>query len=105
VREAARNIASNGSSAARCSRFFRCRGGAYRWSVAREEEAERIVRLGGEALYREVQSATRAQLGDLKPVTPAPSYPLPSLAARRLVGTRVALMAMWAIDILSPGRG
>lgn len=55
-------------------------------------EAERIQGLEPEVLCRELQAATREQLGELALVTPQRSYPLRRLSAKRLVLPRVALV-------------
>ena len=60
------------------------------WSLPRAEAA-RIEALEAQQLCREVQSASRSSLGGLEVSTPPRSYPLRRLAARRLVGPRVAL--------------
>ena len=60
------------------------------WSLP-ANEAARVLGLDGEALSGEVCRATNEQLGELALVTPARSYPLRRLAARRLVAPRVAL--------------
>lgn len=54
-------------------------------------QSERIGRLEPEALCREVEIASRGALGQLSLATPARSYPLRRLSARRLVAPRVAL--------------
>jgi len=60
------------------------------WSLPRAEAA-RIERLEPQQLCREVEAASRGSLGTLALSTPPRSYPLRRLAARRLVGPRVAL--------------
>jgi len=61
------------------------------WSLP-EADAARVERLDAQSLAREVESATRGTLGQLAVVTPARSYPLRRLSARRLVAPRVALV-------------
>ena len=60
------------------------------WSLA-SEEARRVCALAPEALCREVETASRRQLGQLEMTGAQKSYPLRRLAARRLVAPRVAL--------------
>jgi ubiquinone biosynthesis UbiH/UbiF/VisC/COQ6 family hydroxylase len=60
------------------------------WSLSRPE-AGRIERLEPQQLCREVEAASRRLLGALEMSTPPRSYPLRRLAARKLVGPRVAL--------------
>ncbi|OGA68735.1 MAG: hypothetical protein A3G81_00730 [Betaproteobacteria bacterium RIFCSPLOWO2_12_FULL_65_14] len=60
------------------------------WSLP-TDEAARVERLDAQALAREVESAAGSALGQLSVVTPARSYPLRRLAARRMVAPRVAL--------------
>ena len=60
------------------------------WSLP-SAEAARVERLDANALAREVESATGSALGQLAVVTPARSYPLRRIAARRMVAPRVAL--------------
>ena len=60
------------------------------WSLA-SEEAKRVSGLAPEALCREVEIASRRQLGQLEMTGAPKSYPLRRLAARRLVAPRVAL--------------
>src|SRR5688572_24500925 len=60
------------------------------WSLP-AAEAERVLRLDGESLCREVIAAARRELGDLTLVTPPRSYALRRLTASRLVAPRVAL--------------
>ena len=60
------------------------------WSLP-TEEAARIATLDPDALCREVEAASRRALGAFELVTPARTYPLRRLAARRMVAPRVAL--------------
>lgn len=60
------------------------------WSLPRTEAA-RIEALAPELLCREVEAASGSALGALELATGQKSYPLRRLAARRLVGPRVAL--------------
>jgi ubiquinone biosynthesis UbiH/UbiF/VisC/COQ6 family hydroxylase len=60
------------------------------WSLP-SAEAARMQGLDAQALAREVESATGGALGQLAVVTPARSYALRRLAARRMVAPRVAL--------------
>jgi ubiquinone biosynthesis UbiH/UbiF/VisC/COQ6 family hydroxylase len=60
------------------------------WSLP-TEEAARVAALDSEALCGELEAASRRVLGAFKLVTPARSYPLRRLAARRMVAPRVAL--------------
>jgi ubiquinone biosynthesis UbiH/UbiF/VisC/COQ6 family hydroxylase len=60
------------------------------WSLP-TEEAARIATLDSDALCRELEAASQRVLGDFKLVTPARTYPLRRLAARRMVAPRVAL--------------
>jgi 2-polyprenylphenol 6-hydroxylase len=60
------------------------------WSLP-AGEAEKLMRLEPGALCRAVESATAKVLGAMTLVTPARSYPLRRLSARRMVGERVAL--------------
>ena len=60
------------------------------WSLP-EAEAERIIRLKSRALCRAVEAVAGQALGALSLVTPARSYPLRRLSARRMVAPRVAL--------------
>jgi ubiquinone biosynthesis UbiH/UbiF/VisC/COQ6 family hydroxylase len=60
------------------------------WSLPRVD-AERVKALAPEALCREVEAACRHALGSLEMTSPQKSYPLRRVAARRLVGARVAL--------------
>ena len=60
------------------------------WSLA-SDEASRIAALESEALCRELESASHGVLGGFNVVTPARTYPLRRLSARRLVAPRVAL--------------
>ena len=60
------------------------------WSLPRVD-AEGVKALAPEALCREVEAASRHALGPLEMTTPQKSYPLRRVAARRLVGARVAL--------------
>ena len=60
------------------------------WSLP-TEEAARVAALESEALCRELEGASRRVLGAFRLVTPARTYPLRRLAARRMVAPRVAL--------------
>jgi ubiquinone biosynthesis UbiH/UbiF/VisC/COQ6 family hydroxylase len=60
------------------------------WSLP-SAEAARVEGLEPHALAREVESATGSALGQLALVTPARSYELRRVAARRMVAPRVAL--------------
>lgn len=60
------------------------------WSLP-AAEAGRVEHLDAQALAREVESAMGGALGQLAVVTPARSYPLRRVAARRMVAPRVAL--------------
>ncbi len=60
------------------------------WSLP-SEQAARVAALEGEALAREVESATQNTLGQLAVVTPARTYPLRRVSASRMVAARVAL--------------
>lgn len=60
------------------------------WSLPRAEAA-RIERLEPQQLCREVEAASRHALGSLDLSSSQKTYPLRRLAARRLVGPRVAL--------------
>ena len=61
------------------------------WSLP-EGEAERIAALPPGALAQEVASASRSVLGALEVASPARSFPLRRLVARRLIAPRVALV-------------
>lgn len=61
------------------------------WSLP-HGDAGRIGALSPQALCQAVEEASRGTLGVLSLVTPPRSYPLHRLAARRLVGPRVALV-------------
>ena len=61
------------------------------WSLP-APEAGRVMSLGGDALCREVEAASRRELGALGLVTPPKTYPLRRLAARRLIAQRTALL-------------
>ena len=60
------------------------------WSLP-SAKAEEIARLEPGALCRAVEAAAGGCLGALSPLTPARSYPLHRLSARRMAGERVAL--------------
>ena len=60
------------------------------WSLP-AHEAERLQALDAPSLCRAVEAATHGVLGALELVTPAASYPLRRLSARRLVAPRIAL--------------
>jgi 2-octaprenylphenol hydroxylase len=60
------------------------------WSLP-AVEAEKLMRLEPGALCLAVESATAKALGGMSLVTPARSYPLRRLSARRMAGVRVAL--------------
>jgi 2-polyprenyl-6-methoxyphenol hydroxylase-like FAD-dependent oxidoreductase len=60
------------------------------WSLP-TAEAERVLRLEPEALCREVEAASRGELGALALSAAPRSYPLKRLAAGRMVAPRVAL--------------
>lgn len=60
------------------------------WSLP-TAEAERVLRVDGQALCREVEIASRGALGAFELAAAPRSYPLRHLAARRMVGARVAL--------------
>jgi len=60
------------------------------WSLP-TEEAARIATLDPDALCGELEAASRRVLGAFKLVTPARTYPLRRLSARRMVAPRVAL--------------
>lgn len=60
------------------------------WSLP-SEEAARIATLRADALCHELEAATQRVLGAFKLVTPARTYPLRRLSARRMVAPRVAL--------------
>jgi ubiquinone biosynthesis UbiH/UbiF/VisC/COQ6 family hydroxylase len=60
------------------------------WSLP-TEEAARIAALDSEAVCGELEAASQRVLGAFKLVTPARTYPLRRLAARRMVAPRVAL--------------
>ena len=60
------------------------------WSLP-TEEAARVAALESEALCRDLEGASRRVLGAFRLVTPARTYPLRRLAARRMVAPRVAL--------------
>ncbi len=61
------------------------------WSLP-TEEARRVEELEATELCRRVTAASEGRLGELSLVTPARSYPLRRLAARRLIANRVALV-------------
>ena len=60
------------------------------WSLP-SDEASRVEALEPEALCRELEGASRRVLGGFRLVTPARTYALRRLSARRLVAPRVAL--------------
>src|SRR5258705_9616214 len=60
------------------------------WSLP-TEDAARIAPLDPDALCAEVEAASQRALGGFKLVTPARTYPLRRLSARRMVAPRVAL--------------
>ena len=60
------------------------------WSLP-SAAAERVLRLEAHALCREVEAASRGALGALELAGAPRSFPLRHLAARRMVGPRVAL--------------
>ena len=60
------------------------------WSLPRVE-ATRVERLEPQRLCREVEAASRHALGSLESTSSQKTYPLRRLAARKLVGPRVAL--------------
>jgi ubiquinone biosynthesis UbiH/UbiF/VisC/COQ6 family hydroxylase len=60
------------------------------WSLP-TEEAARISTLDPDALCGELEAASQRALGAFELVTPARTYPLRRLAARRMVAPRVAL--------------
>ncbi len=61
------------------------------WSLP-EAEAKRMGEISGDALASEVGRASQGILGTLTAASPARSFPLQRLAARRLVAPRVALV-------------
>jgi 2-polyprenylphenol 6-hydroxylase len=61
------------------------------WSTS-QAEAERLGRLDGEGLAREVSAASGQALGELHPVTAQRSYPLQRLSARHMIAQRIALV-------------
>ncbi len=61
------------------------------WSLP-ESEAQRIGGMSVEALAAEVERASHGVLGALAAASPARSFPLQRVAARRLVAPRVALV-------------
>lgn len=61
------------------------------WSLP-APEAARIVALDGNSLANEVAQAAQGMLGELAVTTPARSFPLRRVAARKLVAPRVALV-------------
>lgn len=61
------------------------------WSLP-EAEAQRVAALSSDALAAEVSQASRGVLGALAAASPARSFPLQRLSARRLTAPRIALV-------------
>jgi ubiquinone biosynthesis UbiH/UbiF/VisC/COQ6 family hydroxylase len=61
------------------------------WSAA-TDEAARLAALSAEGLGEAASQASRGELGELRLITPARTYPLRRLSAQRMIAQRVALL-------------